>query len=172
MAKRKRTQAINDAALDRVLDDVLNNDVPVIPEFADLPRRWREAPSDEYERKHPSEPTRGELLARYIFLAFTQPSAREGLRALYLDLTRRGEPIPEPLLWWNHSLLVHGDPPVKRGPRHKVDRDVKVGTVFRLLGDLGFSREGAIARIGETMGIPEDTVRSVIRKYRIPLRPR
>ena len=170
MTKQKRRQPMDDPALDRVIDDVLNNGVPVIPEFADLPRWWREAPSEASGRKHPSEQTKDELLARYFLLSFTQPLATEGLRRLYLDLTMNGEPVPEPLLNWNNIILVHGDPPLKRGPLHKVDRDVKFGTIFGLLGDLGFSREDAIARIAERTGIPEDTVRSIVRKYRLRLR--
>ena len=92
--RRKLRQRRDDPVLDRVIDDVLNGKVDVIPEFADLPRRWREAPSDATDRKHPGELTKDELLARYIWLAFTQQFAREGLRRLYDDLSIKGEPIP------------------------------------------------------------------------------
>ena len=42
----KQRQKRDDPVLDRVIDDVLNGNVDVIPEFADLPRRWREAPEE------------------------------------------------------------------------------------------------------------------------------
>ena len=92
--RRKLRQRRDDPVLDRVLEEVLNGKVDVIPEFADLPRRWREAPSDASDRKHPGELTKDELLARYIWLAFTQQFAREGLRRLYDDLSIKGETIP------------------------------------------------------------------------------
>ena len=85
---------MDDPALDRILDEVLNNKVPVIPELADLPRRWREAPSEASDRKQPSEPTKGELVNWYILMALTQPLAGEGLRRLHRELTMNGEPIP------------------------------------------------------------------------------
>ena len=171
-ASPKLRRTMDDPVLDRVLDEVLNGKVSVIPEFADLPRRWREAPAEASDRKHPREHTKDELVARYILLALTQPLAREGLRRLYLELTMNGEPVPDPLRWWNRRLIVLGDPPLKPGRPHKVDRDARISTVFKLLGTFGYSRENAIARIAETMGIPDETVRSIILKYRIHLRSR
>ena len=171
-ASPKGRRTMDDPVLDRVLDEVLNNKVQVIPEFADLPRRWREAPAEASDRKHPSEPTKEELVARYFPLAFTQPLAREGLRRLYVELTMNGEPIPYLLRWWNRCLLFLGDPPPRRGRPHKVDRDVRVGTMFKFLGEYGYSRENAIACIAETMGIPDETIRSVILKNSISLRSR
>ena len=79
-SRRKRRKPVDDPALDRVLDEVLNNKIQIIPEFADLPRRWREAPEKASDRKHPWERAKDELLARYIWLGFSHPSAREGLR--------------------------------------------------------------------------------------------
>ena len=92
---------------------MLNGNVDVIPEFADLPRRWREAPEDASDRENPWGPIKDELVARYILLAFTQPLAREGLRRLTLELIKTGEPIPEFLLCWNRWLLILGDPPLR-----------------------------------------------------------
>ena len=62
--RRKRT--IDDPALDKFLDDVLNNRISVIPKIADLPRRWREAPSEASEARHPRQLTRDEVLDTYI----------------------------------------------------------------------------------------------------------
>ena len=167
---RKRRRRMIDPVLAKVLDDVLNNKVQVIPEVADLPRRWREAPSEASGSKHPWEATREALLALYITLAPSQPPFREGLRRLYLELTMNGEPIPPPLSWWNHRLAVLGDPPPKRGRPRELDQDIKISTVLRLLGIAGYSREDAMSHIAETMDFSPETIRSVIRKYRIPLR--
>ena len=177
MAKPRRPklrQKRDDLVLDRVIDDVLNGNVDVIPEFADLPRRWREAPADASDRENPWDPTKDELVARYIWLGFSHPSAREGLRRLSRDLTTSGQPIPEPLRWWNRCISIHGDPPTSPGPRHKIDRDARVALAFRFLGDYGLTREDAIALIAEMITKPrkvsEDTVRSIILKYKMPLR--
>ena len=159
-----------DPVLAKVLDDVLKGRVQVIPEVADLPRRWREAPSEASGSKHPWKVTQETLLAEYITLAPTQPEYREGLRRLYLALTMNGEPIPPRLSWWNHCLTVLGDPPPKRGRPHELDRDILVSTVFRLLGDLECSREDAMAIIAEKMNHSPETIRSVVRKRRISLR--
>ena len=173
-SRRKRRKPVDDPALDRVLDEVLNNKIQIIPEFADLPRRWREAPEDASDRENPWDPTKDELVARYILLAFTQPLAREGLRRLSRDLTTSGQPIPEPLRWWNRCISIHGDPPTSPGPRHKIDRDARVALAFRFLGDYGLTREDAIALIAEMITKPrkvsEDTVRSIILKCKMPLR--
>ena len=163
-------QKREDPVLDRVLDELLNGKVDVIPEFTDLPRRWREAPAKESDRRNPSDHTKDELLDRYIYLAFTQPFAREGLRRLYDELTTNGEPVPDLLKGWNEILSVLGDPPPRPGPRRKVDRDARVGVAFKLLGDCGYTREEAIARIAETMGVPEETIRTPINNNRIHLR--
>ena len=172
MPKIRRT--IDDPALYKALDDILNHDDPVIPEYADLPRRWREALSDLSQGRHPGELTKDELLARYIWLGFSHPSAREGLRRLSRDLTTSGQPIPEPLRWWNRCISIHGDPPTSPGPRHKIDRDARVALAFRFLGDYGLTREDAIALIAEMITKPrkvsEDTVRSIILKCKMPLR--
>ena len=168
--RRKLRQRRDDPVLDRVLEEVLNGKVDVIPEFADLPRRWREAPSDASDRKHPGELTKDELLARYIWLAFTQQFAREGLRRLYDDLSIKGETIPDLLRWWNHILSVLGDPPSRPGARRKVDRDARVGIAFKLLGDCGDTREEALARIAETMDVSDETIRTAINNNRIHLR--
>ena len=146
-SRRKRRKPVGDPALDRVLDEVLNNKIQIIPEFADLPRRWREAPEKASDRKHPWERAKDELLARYIWLAFTQKWAREGLRRLNQELTRNREPIPGLLRWWNHCLRVLGDPPTRRGPEYKVDRDARVSIAYKFLGSLGWTKEDALARI-------------------------
>ena len=67
----KQRQKRDDPVLDRVIGDLLNGNVDVIPEFADLPRRWREAPEDASHRENPWDTTKDELAARYILLAFT-----------------------------------------------------------------------------------------------------
>ena len=173
MAKRgrpRRRRTITDPALDKFLDDVLNNRVSVIPKVADLPRRWREAPSEASGARHPWQLTRDDLLETYIALAPTQPLYREGLRRLHLNLTMNGEPIPRLLRKWNDCLRVLGDPPLRRGRPHEVDRDTLVATVLRFLGSRGYSREGAIAIIAEKMIVSPETIKSVIDKYGITLR--
>ena len=82
----------------------------------------------------------------------------------------KGEAIPDLLLWWNHVLSVLGDPPSRPGARRKVDRDVRVGVAFKLLGDCGYAREEALARIAETLGVPDETIRTAINNNRIHLR--
>ena len=165
--KRRRTI---DPVLAKVLDDVLNNKVRAIPEVADLPRLWKEAPSEASGLKHPWKITRETLLALYITLAPIQPSYREGLRRLSLSLTMNGEPIPPRLSWWNYCLAVLGDPPPKRGRPRELDEHIKISTMFRLLGSRGYTREDAMSSIAETMDSSPETIRSVVRKYRIPLR--
>ena len=165
---------IDDPAPYKVLDDILNHGDPVIPEYADLPRRWREAPSDPSQRGRPGELTKDELVTQYVWLGFSQPLAREGLRRLSSKLTTSSQPIPEALRWWNRCISIHGDPPTAPGPRHKIDRDVRVVLAFRFLGDYGLTREDAIALIAGMITKPrkvsEDTIRSIILKYRTPLR--
>ena len=83
MAKPRRPklrQKREDPVLDRVLDEVLNGKVDVIPEFADLPRRWREAPEKESDRKNPSDRTKDELLDRSHW-AGVHPAVRQGRAA-------------------------------------------------------------------------------------------
>ena len=169
MAEPKRLPR-NEPVLDRVLDDVLNEKVSVIPGFADLPRRWREAPSEGSDRNHPLQRTKQELLVEYFGLAPFQPRAREGLDNLRRELLRTGEPIPDLLRGWDYCILVGGDPPLRLGRPRKIDRDVRVSTIFRLLGSLGDTREKAIARIAGTMHVPEDTIRTIVRKHRTSLR--
>ena len=164
--RRKR----DDPVLDRVIGDVLNGNVDVIPEFADLPRRWREAPEDASDRENPWDPAKDELVARYILLAFTQPQAREGLRRLTLELIKTGEPIPEFLLCWNRWLLILGDPPLRPGAPHKIDRDARVGIAFKLLGKCEYTREEAIAHIAEWKRVSDETIRTAINNNRIHLR--
>ena len=170
--RQKPRQKREDPVLDRVLEELLNGKVDVIPKFTDLPRRWRQAPATESDREHPSDPTKDELLGDFIGWAVTQPFAREELRRLYDELTTNGEPIPDLLLGWNGILSVVGDPPSRPGPRRKVDRDALAGVAFKLLGDCGYTREEAIARIAETLGVSDETIRTAINKNRIHLGPR
>ena len=169
--RQKPRQKREDPVLDRVLDELLNGKVDVIPKFTDLPRRWREAPEKESDREHPWDPTKDELLGKFIGLAVTQQFAREELRRLYDELTTNGEPIPDLLQGWNDILSVLGDPPSRPGPRRKVDRDGWAGVAFKLLGVYGYTREEAIARIAETLGVSDETIRTAINKNRIHLGP-
>ena len=169
MPKRKPT--VVDPVLDRVLDEVLNGKVDVVPAFTDLPRRWREAPEKESDREHPWDPTKDELLGDFIGWSVTQQFAREELGRLYDELRTNGEPVPDLLLGWKGIQLVAGDPPSRPGPHRKVDRDSKVGMAFKLLGVCGYNREEAIARIAETMGVNDETIRTAINKNRIHLGP-
>ena len=175
MAKPKRRPR-NDPVLDRVLDDVLNEKVSVIPGIADLARRWREAPAEASDRKHPLQRTRDELVVEYFCMASFQPWAREGLDNLHRELLRTGEPIPDLLRVWNFCLATLGEPPSRPGRPRKIDRDVRASTIFKLLGyrsqgpTLGYTRDETIARIAGTMHIPEDTIRTIVRKHRTSLR--
>ena len=174
MAKRGRSKPVktmNGPVMYRVLDELLNKKVLVIAEFADLPRRWREAPSEASDRKHPSERTKEELLARYVAWAPIYPWAREGLDSLYRELLMTGEPIPYPLLWWDGCLGLLGDPPLKAGRPRNLDRDVRVSTAFKFLGTFGYTREAAIDKIAEVMSDGNsETVRTIIHNYRISIR--
>ena len=167
--RQKPRRPRKDPVLDKVLDDVLNSKVPVIPGFADLPRRWREAPSTASDRMHPTEPTQEELLLTYLSLAFTQPLAREGLDSLYGELVLTGQPIPCALSWWTAYVHLVGDPPANRGRPREIDRDIRVGTMHKLLGTCGYTREGAIRRIAKTMHYSEDAIRTIIRKHKIKM---
>jgi hypothetical protein len=168
--RRKLRQRRDDPVLDRVLEEVLNGKVDVIPEYADLPRRWREAPSEASVSKHPRERSKEDLEAIYFHLAPILPEAREGLRRLYLELSMNGEPIPDLLQWWNRALRVLGDPPPRRGAPRKIDRDIKVGTMFKLLGTRGYTREDAMDRIAPVKRVSEETIRTIIKNYRISIR--
>ena len=165
----KLRQKREDPVLDRVLDELLNGKVDVIPKFTDLSRRWREAPAKESDREHPWDPTKDELLGDFIGWAVTQQFAREALRKLYDELTTKGEPVPDLLKGWDGIMSVLGDPPSKRGPHRKVDRDAGVGIAFKLLGDCGYTREEAIARIAEKRGCSDETIRTIINNHRIHL---
>ena len=90
-ARPRRRKIITDPALDKCLDDVLNNRVPVIPEAVDLPSWWRDAPAEESDRKHPGERTREEMLFNYVMLSDIMPWAKEGLRRLIRELIESGE---------------------------------------------------------------------------------
>ena len=136
----------------------------MIPEFADLPRRWREAPSTARDRKCPLELTKGETLSKYFALAVTQPLVREGLDNLYGELVLTRQPIPHALSWWIGYIHMVGGPPANRGPRHEIDEYVRVGAIFKFLGTRRYSRERAIGRITETMGYSEEAIRTIIRK--------
>jgi hypothetical protein len=168
--RQKRGRTTEDPVLEMVLDDVLNGNVDVIPEYADLPRRWREAPSEASVSKHPRERSKEDLEAIYFHLAPILPEAREGLRRLYLELSMNGEPIPDLLQWWNRALRVLGDPPPRRGAPRKIDRDIKVGTMFKLLGTRGYTREDAMDRIAPVKRVSEETIRTIIKNYRISIR--
>ena len=148
----------------------MNGKVDVIPKFTDLPRRWREAPEKGSDRAHPWDPTKDGLLCDFIGWSVTQQFAREGLRGLYDELTTNGEPIPDLLLGWNGILSVLGDPPQRRGPHRKVDRDARAGVALKLLGKCGYTRDEAIARIAQVLDVCDETVRTAIRKNRIPIR--
>ena len=167
----KPIKTINYPVLYRVMDEVLNKKVLVIPGFADLPRRWREAPSEASDRKDPSEPTKEELLARYVVWSPIHPFAKKGLDSLYLELLRTGKPIPNLLRQWNRCLCLLGDPPLRPGRPRNLDQDVRVSTIFKFLGTFGYTREAAIDKIAELMRDGNsETVRTIIRKNRISLR--
>ena len=169
--RRGWRKTIDDPVMYRVIDDVLNEKVSIAPDFANLPRRWREAPAEASGSKHPGGTTREELLANYVTLAPTQPHALEGLQRLYLELTTNGEPIPPLLSWWNDCLRVLGDPPPKLGRPRKLDRDGRILTLFRWLGTLGFTREAAIDILADRTHYSANNIRSIVRQYRISLRP-
>ena len=87
------------------LGDVLNNEIPVIPELADLPSLWRETPTEGFDLNRPGDLTRLEWLAGYIYLADTEPWARDGLRRLLRELLENGEPVPALLGVWPSSNM-------------------------------------------------------------------
>lgn len=150
-ARPRRRRTITDQDLDKCLDDVLNNRVPVIPEVADLPSWWREAPAEASDRKHPRGLTQGQLVAKYINMAQTQPKAREGLRSLLRELLENGEPVPALLGAWALLQYAQGDPAVLRGRPVEIDQIILVLTSYWLLRDLGYAREDAIFIIAEKM---------------------
>ena len=168
--RRKPRQKRDDPVLDRVLEELLNGKIDVIPKFTDLPRRWREAPATEADREHPWDSTKDELLWDFIGWSVTQQFAREELGRLYEELRTNGEPIPDLLLGWKGVLEVAGDPPSRPGPRRKADRDGCVGIALQLLGVCGYNREEAIARIAQVLDVCDETIRTAIRKNRIPIR--
>ncbi len=156
--------------MDRVLDDVLNKKHPVIPNYADLPRRWREAPSEASDRRSPWQRTKSELLETYLSLASIEPLAREGMNRLNDELIRTGEPIPDPVCFWQSCQLELGDPPESRGPRRQIDEAVRIGVALGVLGIAGYTREKAIAHIAKIMDYSEDGIRSIIRKYHFKMK--
>lgn len=154
--------------LDRVLDDVLNKKHPVVPDYADLPRLWREAPSKPHPQR-PWERTKDELIATQIRAAFVEPQAVEGLDRLYHELSSTGQPIPPLLSWWISCIGLLGKPPIRRGPRRDLNFALRVSVTLATLGHVGYSREKAIARIAKVTGYSEDGIRTIVRKYKLKM---
>ncbi len=162
---RKPKQPREDPVLDRVLDEILNKKHPVIPDYADLPQRWREAPSKASDRRHPWQRTKDELIADTISVAFVEPLAKEGLDRLYRKLVSTGQPVPPALSRWTDSVRLLGNPPLSRGPRRQLDDAIRVGVALGLLGQYGYSREKAIARIGKVKNYSDEGIRTTTHKY-------
>ena len=116
-----------------------------------MPSWWREAPAEASDRKHPRGLTQGQLVAKYINMAQTQPKAREGLRSLLRELLENGEPVPALLGAWALLQYAQGDPAVLRGRPVEIDQIILVLTSYWLLRDLGYAREDAIFIIAEKM---------------------
>ena len=146
------------------LGDVLNSEIPVITELADLPSLWRETPTEGFDLNRPGDLTRLEWLAGYIYLADTEPWARDGLCRLLRELLENGEPVPALLGVWALLQYAQGDPAPKRGRPEDSERDFRVLAVYTLLRFNEYSREDAMGLIADRMFYAPETVRSIIRK--------
>ena len=149
------------------LRNVLNDKIPVIPKLSDLlPVLWRETPEDVYDPDRPEWRLRLRCLFACIFLAGTEPWAREGLYNLLHHLLEKGEPVPRLLYSWVLYQCITGSPAPRPGRPKKSDRDLRVLTVFTTLSDEGCTREAAMHKIADLMGGSPETVRSIIHKHR------
>ena len=161
----KLRPTIVDPALDRVLDDLLNKKVEVGPGFYDFLARWKEAPAKEFDRKYPWELTRPQLQLRFIKLAEILPEANEALRSLVRHLEEHGELTSPALTGWAIHRGVWGDPAPRRGRPPAVEDVSQTLKAYWLLRDLKRTREEAISVIAEKMEVPDETIRSTVRKY-------
>ena len=163
MPKPKPT--VVDPALDRVLDDLLIEKVPVGADLYDFVARWLEAPAEESDREHPWDRTRPELELGFIRSAEIRPQASEALRSLLRYLQERGEPVSPTLTSWAIDRGVWGDPAPRRGRPPDVNEATAILKPYWLLRDLGRTREEAISTIATKLNAPYETIRSTVRKY-------
>ena len=149
---------------------MLEDKIPGIPKFADLPSWWRNIPKGLVYRGNPLFPDRERLLAIYIDMAKEQPWAWEGLCSLLRQMLENGEPIPESLGIWGVDQLVNGGRPrkrgrpSKRGPPERFDRDLRVWGVFTVLRLEGWSRRKSYDYIARLTDYDSRVIRGTIRK--------
>ena len=149
---------------DEYFRDVLEDKIPGIPKFADLPSWWRNIPEEFVYSGNPLEPDRRRLLAIYIDMAKEQPWAWDGLCSLLRQMLENGEPIPESLGIWGVDQLVNGGRPRKRGPRERFDTDLRVWGVFTVLRLEGWSRRKSYDYIARLTDYDSRVIRGTIRK--------
>ena len=161
----KPRPTIIDPDLDRVLNDLLIEKVPVGADLYDFVTRWLEAPAEESDREQPWDRTRPELELRFIRLAETQPQANEALRSLLRYLEENGEPASTILSTWVMHRGVWGDPAPRRGRPPDVNEATAILKPYWLLRDLGRTPEEAMSTIATKLNAPYETIRSTVRKY-------
>ncbi len=144
--------------------DILNDRIPGIPKFSDLPSLWREAPETPLHSDYSVMPDRQTLLEIYIDLARAERWAWDELHKLLSHMLEQGEPIPEFLGMWAVYQLVKGGRPRKRGRPRELDRDLRVLTVFMFLKDREWTRQRAFDYIADLTGYSSDNIRSIVIK--------
>ncbi len=154
------------------LRDVLNDKIPEIPKFTDLPSLWREAPEASLDSNHSVLPDRWTLLRNYIDTAKTERWAWDALYSLLSEMMENGEPVHELLGVWGLYQFTKGGRPRKRGRPQELDRDLRVLAVFRFLRRHGWTRQGAFDYIADLTDYSPDNIRSIVIKLekRLPSR--
>ncbi len=139
------------------------------PELADLPTRWDSIPPAARTLDLPNYLARDVLIWSYSNFAFTKRWAWDGLHRLSVTLEERREPIPSSLLEFAHQVWTGSRTRPRKQPGKspyaaKDDRDFRIMYLVGVLRKGGLSREKAIANVAEGLGLPEETVISVVRK--------
>lgn len=159
------------------LDDIrafIENEDGSYPKLADLPAWWDATDPDARAPDLPNHLARDVLIWSYSNWAFTKRWAWEGLNRLLVALQDRREPIPDALKDWACTVVARQHqgtlkvPAKPRNPRYAAndDRDVRIMRVYNVLRREGWTVEKAVGDIACTCDLPEDTVRSVLRKMR------
>lgn len=156
----------------KMVDNLLQNKIPLFPDRADLVSRWKKSPperdADRSGSHEPETPSRSELLNMYINGTGLERSDRGQLRNLVGYLLDEGEKIPEDLSSWVHREYAGRNPRAKRGRPRLLKRDVTIVEAYMLLCMLvpDFSHEDAVEFIALRINRDTETVRPIVRIVR------
>ncbi len=158
-------------------DDIrafVNNEDGGYPMLADLPAWWDTTDPDARAPELPNYSARVVLIASYMNWSSTSRWAWDGLNRLLATLQDRREPLPDLLKDWACGVVssqyrnTFKVPAKTRNPRYgpKEDRDFRINRVYHTLREEGRTVENTIGEIAFACSLPEDTVRSILRKMR------